>query len=222
MHLACSKVYCSKVLLQELCCHGLISLRFLKFLFSSCQVSCNSCIPVSLVNLTTHLFIYHCGGRDLITWGSFVLGLLLQSFPDTPPPENPHHVLKQQRAASSFSCWGLFFMAWVIGYILLALILSCIISCTFFSFLFFFLNNSVIWSYCLLSINSLNAAASSSELQTFSFESALSFCFCFLMGKCWLVTPACRETGIDWHAVAVLLPGYSAFTHTIFSFYSGG
>lgn len=84
----------------------------------------------------------------------------------------------------------------------------------FFSF-FFFLNNSVIWSYCLLSINSLNAAASSSELQTLSFESVLSFCFCFLMGKCWLVTPACRDTWIDWHAVTVLLQAYYSFTHNI-------
>lgn len=107
MHLACSKVYCSKVLLQELCCHGLISLRFLKFLFSSCQVSCNSCIPVSLVNLTTHLFIYHCGGRDLITWGSFVLGLVLQSFPDTPPPWKPPSCTKTTKGSQLLQLLGL-------------------------------------------------------------------------------------------------------------------
>lgn len=136
----------------------------------------------------------------------------------TPPPENPHHVLKQQRAASSFSCWGLFFMAWVIGYILLALILRCIISCTFFSFFF---KQQCYLKLLSLEYQLLSAVASSSELQTFSFESVLSFCFCFLMGKCWRVTPACRDT--PW-LIGTALPFCSKcviHSHTIFSIYSG-
>lgn len=107
MHFACRKVYRSKVFLQELCCYGLISLRFLKFLFSSGQVSCNSCIPISMVNLTTHLFIYRCGCRDLITWGCFVLGLVLQSFPDTPPPWKPPSCTKTTKGSQLLQLLGL-------------------------------------------------------------------------------------------------------------------
>lgn len=129
MHFACSKVYSSQVFLQELCCQGLISLSFP---YST---------PVFLFLWLTWQLIFlsiNVGVVILSPEAGLCSDWCCRAFQTPPhPPENPHHVLKQQRAASSFSCWGLFFMAWVIGYILLALILSCIIFCTFFSFLFF-------------------------------------------------------------------------------------
>lgn len=69
MFLACSKVYSRKVLLKELFCHGLISLRFLKFLVMAGQVICDSflCVSVGVFDLTTRLLFYQCGCRDLIT-----------------------------------------------------------------------------------------------------------------------------------------------------------
>lgn len=123
------------------------------------------------------------------------------------PSENPHHVLKQQRAASSFSCWGLFFMAWVIGYILLALILSCIISCTFFFKEQHYLK--------LLSLEyQLPEYFQLIWTGNVLFWKCSQLLLLFSDGEVLACDPiaACRDTCTDGHWVNVLLQVYYSFT----------
>lgn len=134
---SCSQVYSSEVLLKELSCHGLISLRFLKFLVLSGQVTCDSflCLLAGVIDLTTRLFISRVGVVILSPEAVLCLDWCCRAF-QTHSLWKPPSCTKTTKGSQLLQLLGLVLYGLGNWLYPVALILSCIISCTFF-FLFF-------------------------------------------------------------------------------------